>query len=363
MDRIANNPYRILGVYSNAAIEEIALNKLKLIDGSVLSFEMDTCSLLPPVNRTNESVEKAFSCLSSPSDRLKYAMFWFAKETMIDELALVYLKHGDKSKAIETWGRIESWSSLVNLSVLEMINDNFGSAMDYMGRIIHNDGHRTDMVNAICGSSYSIEESELLSIYLDNIKNKGQSNCLYVASSSENKDSNKSNESIVLPSEFDEIEDDGAYDDSTSENSKNRLCYYCGKNETDIDSMYEKEMYKVTGRSGYTGWQYRTKTVYYDKTVVLIDRCKRCKRIHAVTIAISILLTLATIIGLITWLGWAFVVVWLLISPLVYFLFVFIFSLLFRIVFRVKGRNNVLKDPDVNELREHGWTLIQPIAR
>ena len=364
MDKITNNPYRILGVYSNAVIEEIALNRLKFIEGSDVSFDMDTYSILPSINRTIEKVEKAFSDLVSPGDRLKYALFWFAKETMIDELALGYLKYGDKSKAIETLGMIESWSSLVNLSVLEMINDDLGSAMNYMSRIIHNDGLRTSMVNAICGSTYTIEESELLSIYLDCIRNKeeSQSNSSFVTSSLEGTYS-KRNKTIELPGKTDEIEDEDAdEEDSSPETSIRRcLCYYCKKNEADIDSMYEKEMYKEVGRSGYTGWKYRTSTVYYNKTTVFIERCKRCKIIHSATIAISILLTLATIIGINLWLGWIVLALCLLISPLIYYLFVFIVSLLFRVVFRVKGRNNLWKDLGVKEMREHGWTLMRPI--
>ena len=144
MDRITNNPYRILGVFSNATIMEITANKTKRARfasvGKSVALDADMDSVLPPVDRSETSIEKAFADLSLPKDKLKHALFWFVKDTNFDEMALGHLNAGDMGKAKEILGKKETWSSLINLGVLAMVQGDYDTAVNHIARFHIIDG-------------------------------------------------------------------------------------------------------------------------------------------------------------------------------------------------------------------------------
>lgn len=80
---IALNPFRVLGVYCNASQREIQSNAAKikrfLEIGKQPSFKTDFNEVLPPIDRTQEMVDKALSQISQPKEKLAYALLWFAK--------------------------------------------------------------------------------------------------------------------------------------------------------------------------------------------------------------------------------------------------------------------------------------------
>ena len=162
MELIDKNPYRILGVFSNASLKEITANKTKLARyasvGKSVSFDADMDGVLPPVTRTAESVEKAFADLSLPQDKLKYALFWFVKDTNFDELALGHLNAGNSDKAAELFGKRECWSGLMNSGVLAMAHGDLSTAIGYITKVIHTSDYRTALVKAVSSDTYQIEE-------------------------------------------------------------------------------------------------------------------------------------------------------------------------------------------------------------
>ena len=115
---VCQNPFRILGVFSNASLKEITANKTKLARyasvGKSVSFDADMNGLLPPVTRTTESVEKAFADLSLSQDKLKHAMLWFMKCTSYDEDAFSKLAAGNVKEAKLVWEVHSSLSSVQN---------------------------------------------------------------------------------------------------------------------------------------------------------------------------------------------------------------------------------------------------------
>ena len=183
MELIKNNPYRILGVFSNASLKEITANKTKLDRytsvGKSVTFDAALEGLLSPINRKAEDVEKAFSELSLPQDKLKYSLFWFVKDTNFDEMALGYLKAGNTDKAIELFGKRESWSGLLNTAVLSMVQGNFGEAIKCLTKVIHTLDYRTALVNAVCGDTYQIEELDLARVFVDGMRTMMPINELY----------------------------------------------------------------------------------------------------------------------------------------------------------------------------------------
>jgi hypothetical protein len=81
MKIITHNPYRILGVMSNARIKDIEKNKSLLKAFSAVNksadFKSDLTALLGPVVRDQNAMSDAESSLSIPVDKLRYALFWF----------------------------------------------------------------------------------------------------------------------------------------------------------------------------------------------------------------------------------------------------------------------------------------------
>lgn len=174
MEYIVNNPYRILGVFSNASLKDITANKTKLARyasvGKSVSFDADLNSILPPPKRTEASVEKAFADLSLPQDELKYALFWFVKDTNFDEIALGHLNAGNSDKAEELFEKRENWSGLHNAGVLALIKGDDGKAISCLTKVIHISEYRLALVNAVCGDTYQIEESELARMFVDSMR-------------------------------------------------------------------------------------------------------------------------------------------------------------------------------------------------
>lgn len=183
MELIDKNPYRILGVFSNASLKEITANKTKLARyasvGKSVSFDADMDGVLPPVTRTAESVEKAFADLSLPQDKLKHALFWFVKDTNFDELALGHLNAGSVDKAAELFGKRESWSGLMNTGVLAMVQGDMGIAIGCLTKVIHTSDYRTAMLNAVCGDTFQIKEAELAKQFVDKLKEMRPASELY----------------------------------------------------------------------------------------------------------------------------------------------------------------------------------------
>lgn len=173
MEWIEKNPYRVLGVFSNASLKEITANKTKLARyasvGKSVSFEADMDGVLPAVLRTEELVGKAFDDLSLPLDKLKHAFFWFAKGDSIDEIALGHINEGNIEKAVELFDKKETWSSLLNRGVLAFIQEEESLAIQKMVKVVHNIGgdYRCGFVASICGDTFQISEMALAHAFMD----------------------------------------------------------------------------------------------------------------------------------------------------------------------------------------------------
>lgn len=128
---IKNNPYRILGVYSNSPMKDILsnLNKTKafLKVGKAVSFPLDLPQLLPPIERDEAIVSSAQTSIELPMDQIKHTLFWFMKATPLDDIALNHLMSGNIVQAKEIWGKKETVSSLLNLMSCAMIEGDMDS--------------------------------------------------------------------------------------------------------------------------------------------------------------------------------------------------------------------------------------------
>lgn len=173
MNIISSNPYRLLGVYSNSSAKDrIAnANKLKayLKVGKSVSFPLDLSNLLPTPFRTVESMEHTQGCINLPHSQLKHALFWFIKVSSIDKIALDYLQNGDTDKAKELFNKKETFSSLINLGVLSLIQNDKAVGIQAITKVIHNEDYRGAFIEAVCGGTYQLSEGELAQLFMEEL--------------------------------------------------------------------------------------------------------------------------------------------------------------------------------------------------
>lgn len=173
MDIISGNPYRLLGVYSNSPIKDRIANanrmKAYLKVGRSVSFPLDLLNLIPAPLRIVENMEHANGSINLPKDQLKYALFWFIKVTSIDEIAMGYLQEGETEKAKELFGKKETFSSLINLGVLSLIQNDQVTAVQTITKVIHNNDYRVAFVEAVCGNTYQLSEDDLSRLFMDEL--------------------------------------------------------------------------------------------------------------------------------------------------------------------------------------------------
>ena len=135
MNIINNNPYRQLGVYSTSPQREVVANQGKmkafLKVGRPVTFPLDLNGLLPDVLRTEQSVADAISKLTLPTEQLRYAQFWFSKCTQLDKIACGKLTSGDIAGAVEIWNKKATASSLQNLLLCALIQNQLKNAISY----------------------------------------------------------------------------------------------------------------------------------------------------------------------------------------------------------------------------------------
>ncbi len=170
---ITNNPFRILGVFSNAKQTDIVRNvgkmKAYLNVGKDVSFTTDLDFLLGSIGRTMESVQKAQSDINLPKDKIRYALFWFCNGNSLDDVALNHLANQDIGKAIEILGKKTSYSSLVNMAVIATIQGRYNDAINFYSQLVHNLANRNQFVTYVCGDTFQIDEDELMHIVIDEL--------------------------------------------------------------------------------------------------------------------------------------------------------------------------------------------------
>lgn len=168
---ITHNPYRTLGVWSNAPLRSIHANttKLKAMNrvGKEVSFESDLTQLLPSVERDDESIQQAIAAINLPQDKIKHALFWFINASDMDEVALGHLAKGDKDHASKIFSMRPSFSSLINNGVLQFILGNNDMAINYISTVIHDTSNRIAFVKDICGDDFKIQETEMSHLFFD----------------------------------------------------------------------------------------------------------------------------------------------------------------------------------------------------
>lgn len=167
---LTNNPYRILGVFSNSPKKEVLsnLNKMKafLKVGKSMSFPLDLPTFLPPIERTDVSVSTAQSAIELPVDQLKHTLFWFMKDTQFDEIAFNHLFSGNITQAKDIWSKKESVSSVLNLMACAMIEQDVVSLALNADKLFSN--HATEFCQKV-NETVKLTSDELTQLFVDSI--------------------------------------------------------------------------------------------------------------------------------------------------------------------------------------------------
>lgn len=169
LDIIQNNPYRLLGIYSNSPIKERVANhnrlKAFLKVGKEVSFPLDLLGVLSTMTRTTEKVSDAEAKLTLPNEQLRYAQFWFVKVTPLDEVAINHLIVENINGAISIWEKKENVSSLQNRIVCALVTDNYALAIACAYKLYSS--YTADFVHIVLGDCQMIDTGKLAYDFLD----------------------------------------------------------------------------------------------------------------------------------------------------------------------------------------------------
>ena len=171
MNVLKNNPYRLLGVYTNSPTKERLANhnrmKAFLKVGKSVSFSLDLPQYLQPINRTETLVADADAKLALPKDQMFYALFWFIKTTPLDDVAFNHLIAGERSKAEEIWQKKETLSSLQNRIVCALMCDDYKQALSCAETLYANMEYVNQFVSVVIGTGGNVDVTDLPFTFLD----------------------------------------------------------------------------------------------------------------------------------------------------------------------------------------------------
>lgn len=182
MNILRNNPYRLLGVYSNSPTKERLANhnrmKAFLKVGKPVSFPLDLPQYLSAIKRTEASVMDAEAQLTLPKDQLLYAQFWFVKATRLDEVAFNHLFAGEIDKAEEIWQKKDTASSLQNRIVCALMREDYRRAITCAETLYGNSLYSNQFVSAVLGADGNADVASLAFRFLDVLCDEAEANQL-----------------------------------------------------------------------------------------------------------------------------------------------------------------------------------------
>ena len=171
---LSHNPYRILGVYSNSPKKDVLsnLNKMKafLKVGKAVSLPLDLPQFLPSIEREEAIVSSAQASIELPMDQIRYTLFWFMKATPLDDIALNHLLAGNMAQAKEIWNKKETVSSLLNLMVCAIIEEDLDTLAIKADSLFQK--YSEDFCLAV-NETIKLTSSELTELYVDLLKRDG----------------------------------------------------------------------------------------------------------------------------------------------------------------------------------------------
>ena len=163
-----------MGVYSNSPKKDVlsSLNRMKafLKVGKTVSFPLDLPQFLPSIDRDETIVSSAQASIELPMDQIKHTLFWFMKVTPLDDIALNHLLAGNIIQAKEIWNKKETVSSILNLMVCALIENDADSLAIKADTLFQN------YSEAFCltvNETIKLTSSQLTELFIELIKQDG----------------------------------------------------------------------------------------------------------------------------------------------------------------------------------------------
>ncbi|GGE45002.1 hypothetical protein [Psychroflexus planctonicus] len=173
MELIQNNPYRIAGILSNATTKELEKQKGKIKAYTKVGKEIKSdfdFQILGSIDRTEDSVNKAFSNVEQNQDKVNYALFWFLNASPFDNTAIEYLKNGDEEKALEIWEKVtndkdvksKNFSAFNNLGTYKLLSrskSDIKTGIEAKIKLIDSD-YFESFVHSVADETYKIDNQK-----------------------------------------------------------------------------------------------------------------------------------------------------------------------------------------------------------
>jgi tetratricopeptide (TPR) repeat protein len=134
MNIVENNPYRVVGILSNVSARDLQRQKGKISKyasiGKEISSDLDF-DFLDEADRSESDIQQAFSRIEQNQDKVYHSLYWLSDNNKFDELAITYLKKGDREKAISILEKItegrdinsQNFSSFNNVGTLKLLSE------------------------------------------------------------------------------------------------------------------------------------------------------------------------------------------------------------------------------------------------
>lgn len=182
MDIIKNNPYRIIGILSNATAKEIQSRKSKITAyakvGKQITSDFDF-PLFNSIEREHDKIEKAFSAIQQSKEMLENSLFWFLNANSFDETAINYLRNGDKEKAIEIWKKVttekevtpKNYSCFNNIGTLKLLGESqeeIKEGIEKKIKLIESDSFK-NFVHSVAGEAFIIDNQKQVENFINDI--------------------------------------------------------------------------------------------------------------------------------------------------------------------------------------------------
>jgi hypothetical protein len=190
MQIIQNNPFRILGVKSNASLSDrnqqanLIAQYLKIGQSAKLDF--DITPPLEPLTRTKELIDLQPSRIFSTEDKILHSLFWFVEANGIDKIALKHLTGSkDIDKALSDFEKgcrgfeisSDSYSAILNYSTLQIIAysqhkdlDKLKSAIAYKFDIVTNTATLALLKDLVAADSMNTDVQKILKLAMPKLK-------------------------------------------------------------------------------------------------------------------------------------------------------------------------------------------------
>lgn len=171
---IAQNPHRVLGVLTNASKKEIAssLSKMKafLRVGKPLDCDYDlTLIARYPVERSLETLTKAYGDITLPKDKFAAGLLWFMMVTEADRSALEFLKQGKTQQAIAVLKEEQNVSALINQAVICLTTNYKTNALCLYALMFDDGDRRNELITLLTGSLDWAADEDLVHILVDTL--------------------------------------------------------------------------------------------------------------------------------------------------------------------------------------------------